>query len=98
MNLERRKEIEDFLIDCCSCSSILYDDKYRSIKYLVGFGKVVYIEQSRMLDLVERTIPNYCKETDEIIISDIFSNSERLKCCESHDFYDYHYVYSMMLI
>lgn len=98
MDLKRRKIIEDFLIESCKKSAILYEHKYPSIKYLVGAGKIVYVEKSRMLDIVEVMIPDYEAERDEILISDIFYSSKALKCCESHDYNEYHYVYSIMLL
>lgn len=93
----RRRTIEDFFVDCCRNSAIYYEHKYVCIKYLVGEGKVVYIEKSRMLDLVEAQLPAYEKGRDEEIVSDIFRSSDRLIFCESHDYNGCHYVYSIML-
>ena len=98
MDCGRRKNIEDFLIENCKKSAILYERKYPSIKYLVGAGKIVYVEKSRMLDIVEVMIPDYEAERDEILMSDIFHSCTSLICCESHDYNEYHYVYSIMLL
>ena len=71
---------------------------FPSIKCLVGTDKIVYVEKSRILDIVEVMIPNYEAKRDEMLIPDIFYSSKALKCCESRDYNEYHYVYSIMLL
>ena len=95
--IKRTEVIERFLIDCCKASSIYYDGKYQSIKYLCGTGKVLFVERSRMLDYCEESIPDYDRKRDESLIFRIIDDSERLKSCESHSHGDCHYCWTFSL-
>lgn len=93
----RKDIIEQFFIECCKASAIYYEGQYQSVKYLCGLGKVVFVEQSRMLDYCEMLIPDYNTETDEAIIRSLMDNSAFLKGCESHEFNGCHYCLTFSL-
>ena len=95
--MSRKEQLENLIRECCENSSIYYEGQYQAVKYLGGQGKIVYIEKSRMLDYCERQIPDYDKETDDILIQELMSDGETIRGCESHEFQDCHYTYSFML-
>lgn len=95
--MDRRIELENFIVNCCENSSIYYEGKYQSVKYLCGLGKIVFFEQSRMLDYVEEMIPNYDPQRDEPILMEIMLHGDRANGCESHEYQDHHYCYTFML-
>ena len=95
--MERKEQLEKLIKNCCEESSIYYEGKYQAVKYIGGLGKIVYIERSRMLDVREIMIPDYNKETDDIIIQELMSDGKDIRGCESHAYMDCHYIYSFML-
>lgn len=95
--MDRKEQLENIIRECCENSSIYYEGKYPAVKYLGGQGKIIYIEKSRMLDYCERIIPDYDKETDDILIQQLMCDSEVIRGCESHEYQDCHYTYSFML-
>ena len=95
--MNRKEQLENLIRECCENSSIYYEGKYPTVKYLGGQGKIVFIEKSRMLDYYERLIPDYDKDTDDILIQQLMSDSTVIRGCESHAYQDCHYTYSFML-
>lgn len=93
----RKERLEIIIKECCENSSIYYEGKHPAVKYLGGQGKIVYIERSRMLDYCEKQIPDYIKETDDILIQTLMSGSNVIRGCESHEFQGCHYTYTFML-
>ncbi len=96
--MDRIEQLERYITNCCNNSAIVYEGKYPAVKYLVGRGKIVYIEKSRMLDYCEFDIPDYDVEVDELFVRRIMTESKTLRGCESHEYLDCHYTYSFMLI
>lgn len=86
----RKKELRDFIIECCRASSIYYGGRWPSVKYLCREGKILYVERSRKLDYVEVNIPEYTEE-DEVLIGQIMKGGDdgTLIGCESHSHGDY---------
>ncbi len=95
--MDRKTELENIIVNCCENSSIYYDGRFPAVKYLCGQGKVVFIEQSRMLDYVVEMIPNYDPQTDEPLLMDLLRNGDKVDGCESHEYQDCHYCYTFML-
>ena len=95
--MNRKEQLEKLILESCLNSSIYYEGRYQAVKYLCGLGKIVYIEKSRMLDYCEVSIPNYDKETDEIIVQELMANGENIRGCESHEYQGCHYTYSFMM-
>lgn len=95
--MSRYRDLEQFFIECCQSSSIYFDGRLPSIKYLCNTGKVLFVERSRMLDYREVKIPDYNKEIDEPFIYQIINRSEKLMGCESHSHGDCHYCLTISL-
>ena len=95
--MDRKKQLESIIRECCEKSAIIYEGKYPAVKYLGGQGKIVYIEKSRMLDYCERLIPEYDQVNDDMLIQELMNDGETIRGCESHEFFDCHYTYSFML-
>lgn len=95
--MNRKQELENFILTCCKGSAIYLDGKFQAVKYLCGQGKVVFIEQSRMLDYVEMLIPDYNACIDEPLLMQLLFDGNRIKGCESHEYQGCHYIYTFTL-
>ncbi|MBQ0041131.1 MAG: hypothetical protein KBS56_03795 [Clostridiales bacterium] len=95
--MSRKHELENFIVNCCKSSSIYFNGEFQAVKYLCGQGKVVFIEQSRMLDYVEVLIPDYDAGIDEPLLMELLSDGIRIKGCESHEYQGCHYTYTFTL-
>lgn len=94
--MERKIELENFIVNCCEASAIYFNGEFQSVKYLCGLGKIVFVEQSRMLDYVEVLIPDYNPQVDEPILRELLKG-ERINGCESHEHQGCHYCYTYSL-
>ena len=90
----KRNELINLIIDCCNSSAIMYDNKYPSVKFFNDIGEILFVEKSRMLDVISIKIPNWEKGTN---ILEMLDGVDELKFCESHKFNN-RYCYSIMLI
>ena len=95
--MERSKEIEKYLYDCCCSSAIFYNKQFPSIRFLPDEGKLVYVENSRMLEIVEFQIPSWDSKSDKSLTFQILKSDPRWMYCESHKM-DGKYCYSIFLI
>ena len=95
--MDRKQVILDFIIKCCENSSVYYNEQ-QAVKYLVGAGKIVFFDNTRMLDLREVMIPDYDKDVDEKLIEEmVFQDRDAIRGWESHDYRDHHYTYTLLL-
>jgi len=93
--IDRKEQIKSIITNCCKNSAIIYNG-YHSIKLLEKTGTIIYIENSRMLDICEYLIPNYNILIDKPMIIEL-SNEGFIKYCESHNFRE-EYCLSIMLL
>lgn len=93
--LERKEKLKSIIANCCNNSAIIYNGCH-SIKLLEKTGTIIYIENSRMLDVCEYLIPDYNMLIDKPIIIEL-SNEGFIKYCESHNYRD-EYCLSIMLL
>ncbi len=95
--MDRFSELKEIILNSCKSSSIYYNKEWASIKFIPQEGKIFYIEKSRMLDIIEKYIPNYNLRVDENLIFKILDSDARFRYCESHKIED-KYCYTISLI
>ena len=82
--MNRSEEIIKHLTDCCLSSAILYDKRFPSIKFFPDEGKLMFIENSRMLDPVEFQIPSWNPDIDIPLIFQTLKSDPCWRYWESH--------------
>lgn len=93
--MTRKEYLFDLLKNACSRSAIIYEREERCVKLLDRIGKVVFIEKSRMLDLVEIQIDGWDRISDLKLLEELSKNG-LLRMCESHQ-YNGEYCLSIMI-
>ena len=73
----------------------MYEREERCVKLLDRIGKIVFIENSRMLDLVEIQIDNWDRISDFKLLEELEKDGV-LRMCESHGF-NGEYCWSIMI-
>ncbi len=95
--MNRSEEVIKYLTACCLSSAILYNKQFPSIKFYPNEGKLMYIENSRMLDIVEFQIPHWNPDVDIPLTFQALESDSRLTYCESHKVNE-KYCYSISFI